>query len=216
MQIYYAVSYDTDDGAIHIDTDTDVGESDSGRRCIDVAANDWEWQEGDPARVEEACTVIYNACLAANKENVSTTFKFDGSYGNYSQVHPFMADYMRRFEELAAAGQYPYNDSFKGHVPGIAGPCEDTAIYLMQGQCTRYELEARLAEMRGMREIDAPPSEPERFSLIVHCGFFMGGTGYREWMNARLVDHNGYFAVLGKGKRTHGELLLGGKVLVRK
>jgi hypothetical protein len=142
------------------------------------------------------------------------TFEFDKNYDNYAQVHPFMGDYMRLFEELAAAGKYPYNDLFKGTIAGIEGPCENTAIYLTQGQRSRYELEARLAEMRGMKVISAPPAETTKYALIAHVGFYMGGTGYKEWMGARLVNYNGSFAVLPKGKRTRGEILLGGKVLV--
>ena len=58
---------------------------------------------------------------------------FSKDYKDLEQVGEFYPAYLAVYESLRAAGEYPYNDSFKGRIPGIEGPQEDTAIYLLQG-----------------------------------------------------------------------------------
>lgn len=154
------------------------------------------------------------------------SFTFNKKYDDHDQVAEFFPAYMAVYEEITGAGRYPYNDSFKGRIPGIEGPNEDTAIYLLQG--TRYlqelqvQIDAALAD--GCEPLDSLDIET-KFSRVIHYGFYMGGTGWQEWNDARLIPQDrpkqaaitgGIKAVLPKGKRTHGHFISGGKILVKR
>ena len=95
---------------------------------------------------------------------------WNNDYGDLSQVEGFYPAYLAVYEELRAAGQYPYNDSFKGRIPAIAGPREETAIYLLQKLRQLHKTEARLTEHRagGWRDFD--PAQlaggPTRFAGV--------------------------------------------------
>lgn len=148
---------------------------------------------------------------------------FNRNYRDHNQVAPFTEAYMARYDELTAAGKYPYNDSFRGHIPGIEGPDEDTAIYLLQGARHFFDWQTSVDEAMadGCAWFDTAPAEGTfvRFSRVIHVGFEMGGTGWREWNDARIVSVGEgravTLAVLPKGKRTKGHILCGGKVLVK-
>ena len=71
------------------------------------------------------------------------SWKFNGNYYDRVQVEEFYPAYLAVYEELKAAGKYPYNDLFNGRIPGIEGPDEDTAIYMLQGIRLVREREAR-------------------------------------------------------------------------
>ncbi|WP_156251010.1 hypothetical protein [Pseudactinotalea terrae] len=144
-------------------------------------------------------------------------FRFDRDYKNVEQVRPYMDAFLARYDELAQAGQYPYNDSFRGHIPGIEGPDEDTAIYLLQRLRDRDRLDAQREEFiaAGGFEVtvtDLAPGQVLR-GTVVHCGYFMGGTGWQQFESARLRAQNGSLTVIEKGKR-NGQWLHG-KVLIR-
>jgi hypothetical protein len=147
-----------------------------------------------------------------------TEFRFDKNYGNTEQVRHLMAAYLHRYEELRAAGKYPYNDSFKGHLGLTAESDEDTAIYLCQRlrqlDAVRVQFDAALAEGFQPIEYDAVAG-PIRGSVIEHS-FYVGGTGFRRFDDVRLVrsGRNG-LAVLAKGARTRGHILTGHGVLVK-
>lgn len=130
----------------------------------------------------------------------------------------FFPTYMAVYEEITAAGHYPYDSSFKGRIPGITGPSEDTAIYLLQGTRHLRELQVQIdaALADGCEPLDSLDVET-KFSRVIHYGFYMGGTGWQEWKNARLIPHDSgsIKAVLPKGKRTHGHYV-SGKVLVKR
>src|SRR5213595_936133 len=64
---------------------------------------------------------------------IDSGWRFNKDYRDYSQVEAFLPSFMARLQELEAAGKYRYNDSFKGHIPGIEGPSEDSAIFMLQG-----------------------------------------------------------------------------------
>lgn len=144
-----------------------------------------------------------------------STFVFDRNYNNKEQVRPFMGDYRRVRAELEAAGAYPYNASFMGRIPGIIGPNEETAIYLLQ---TLHEIDEMNEKVRaflasGGREVDEL-DEVVR-GTVVHYAFYSGGTGWVQYDQARLVPRGGRpHAVLPKGRRVNGHLLHG-KVLFR-
>lgn len=146
------------------------------------------------------------------------TYEFDRDYKNTEQVREFMPAFLAAFAEIDPSLSFAYNDQFLGKIPAIEGNSEKTAIYLLQTLKRLDELAARIAAMPALRECEHL-DEITKFSLIVHYGFYSGGTGYEEFMNARLVPSqaSGYpYMVLTKGKRTHGHLLTGGKVLVMK
>lgn len=148
------------------------------------------------------------------------TFVFDKNYNNLEQVAPFWDDYVKVFEEVTADGAYPYDDSFLGRIPGIEGDNEKTAIYLLQHTRHLKDLNAQVAAAYDNGYVDFEQSmvdeKPVRFSSIVNYGFYSGGTGWKQYDEARLLRlHNGTLAVLPKGKRTNGYYLSGGKVLVK-
>ena len=121
-------------------------------------------------------------------------------------VEPLYAAYLIRLEELQERGLFPYNDSFKGYLN--VGDDEDTAIYLCQ---TRHQREAEAAKLaafmaRGAVKItasDFAPGEVRR-GMAVMVGEYMGGTGYREHRDVRVLVNRGSLVALPKGKRTNG------------
>lgn len=148
------------------------------------------------------------------------TFVFDKNYDNLGQVAEFLSTYLAVHAEIVAAGHYPYDDSFKGRIPGIEGPNEDTAIYLLQGTRHIMELNSRIdaAVADGFVAILAEEvTGTTKYTGIVHYGFYSGGTGWNEWANARLVrlTEQRSTMVLPKGHRTHGSLVYG-KLLVKR
>lgn len=154
------------------------------------------------------------------------SFAFNRDYHDTEQVAAFLPAFLEVYEELRAAGKYPYNDSFKGRIPGIEGPDEDTAIYLLQTLKHLQDQDAKIAEYLadGFEHIESV-DEVTRFSGIVNYGFCVGGTGWREWERARLVPTRsprqraitgGIGGVMPKGARTRTIVLLGGKFLVKR
>lgn len=158
------------------------------------------------------------------KHDAEPQWRFNGNYQDLDQVAEFFAGYIAAFEALD--GAYPYNDLFKGRIPGIEGEHEDTAIYLLQGTRSLIDLFLQLAEARADGCVDLDElTEATKFSRIIEYGWYSGGTGFREWNDARLLPQTNprqaaitgpARAVLPKGKRTHGHLLSGGKVLVKR
>ena len=140
------------------------------------------------------------------------TWDFNRDYDDLGQVAEFYPAYLAVCEELTAAGEYPYNDSFKGRVPGIEGPREDTAIYLLQKTRHQREHDAKVAGYRadGWRDFD--PAEigagPVRFAGVVEHGF-ENGTGVRAWDGARVTRYHSSLAVLPARCRTRGHVVYG-------
>jgi hypothetical protein len=150
--------------------------------------------------------------------NAPAEFRFDRDYDNKGQVAEFLPEFLAVHAEITGADEFPYNDSFKGRIAGIAGPDEDTAIYLLQNLKALNELDAlvakRLAE--GYEEI-TELDKITKFKVVVHYGYYMGGTGWQQWPDARLVppgaaQYPKSWCVLPKGRRTNG-VLLQGKIL---
>lgn len=136
-------------------------------------------------------------------------FRFNKSYDDLAQVAPYLPAFLARLEELQAAGQYRYNDSFKGRIPGIEGPDEDTAIYLLQGLQRQQEQDAKVAGMvaDGYRRIEAL-TEIQRFDHVVLVPTRRMGGEWSEFREARIVPREGRpYGVLRKGKRTNGVLI---------
>jgi hypothetical protein len=121
-------------------------------------------------------------------------------------VRDFMPAYMTVRDELDAAGRYPYNADFVGRIPGLAGePDEDRGIYLLQTlhkmDAEREQLAAFLAA-GGYPAAEHDPTVPFR-GTVVETGFYVGGTGWREHHDARLLFRNGApYGILPPRRRT--------------
>lgn len=146
-------------------------------------------------------------------------FKFNRDYKDYGQVEQFVPAFMARLREIEAAGQYRYNDSFKGHIPGIEGPDEDTAIYLLQGLERRNRQDEKVAALlaAGYEHASTLDGTTKFERVVLYPTREMGGE-WAEYQDARLVPYESGEprAILPKGKRTHGHLVNGRAVLVKR
>jgi hypothetical protein len=142
---------------------------------------------------------------------------FNKDYGDYSQVEQFLPAFLARHAEIVAAGQYPYNDSFKGHLPGLEdSPSQDSAIYMLQGLKDRNEQDAREAALVAQGyEYVASVTGVQRFAHICLCPTGRMNGDWAEFREARLIgyDSGEPRAIIPKGKRTHGALISGRRVL---
>lgn len=129
-----------------------------------------------------------------------TLFAFDNNYDNHEQVRPYMADFLTVYAEITADGGFPYNDSFKGRIPGLADSTdkdEDTGIYLLQNLRRLDREQARREEFLAsggvvIAETVDDFTRKTRRGTLVHYGFYMGGTGWNEYPDARVtVDDQG-------------------------
>jgi hypothetical protein len=137
------------------------------------------------------------------------TFVFDKNYRNDEQVRPYMEAFLAVYPEVEAAGNgTAYNDSFRGLIPAIAGDDEDTAIYLLQTLRRLDQLAVQIEEFLADGGEEVTTLDKVRRGTVVHVGFYMGGTGWTQWDEARLLPRDGKpYAVIPKGKRTHGHTL---------
>lgn len=146
-----------------------------------------------------------------------SAFRFNKDYHDTEQVRQFMPAFLRRHAEIVASGKYTYNDSFKGHM-GIDDGDEDTAIYLCQTLKQLDEIDANVKDClaQGYRTVSACDfTETIKCKSIIRYGWYMGGTGWQEWQNARLVPvpNSRMLLILPRGKRTNG-IPVDDKVLV--
>lgn len=136
-------------------------------------------------------------------------------------VAPFFDAYMAVYDELQAAGQYPYNDSFIGRIPGIEGPDEHWAIYFLQVERSLRDMESKLAEAVAdgcvpIAADDLSADEQVRYERLVQYGWYMNGEGFFEYApGGRLTRFHSSLAVLPRGARTRGQLC-SGKVLIKR
>lgn len=132
---------------------------------------------------------------------------------NLSQVFPLLPAYLARLAELEAAGRYPYNDDFKGHLPGVAGKDEDTAIYRLQSLRGVHADAIKVNEAwdEGFRPLDPGTlsATPTKVRALVEFGWYMGGSGFRRSEEVRLVLYYGSVMVMAKRARTHGRMAQG-------
>lgn len=145
----------------------------------------------------------------------TTVFRFNTNYADTEQVRQFMPAYLRRYTELQDADEYPYNNSFRGHL-GVTGD-EDTAIYLCQRLRELDEISAKVSAALADGYIPVEKVDtPIRCSAVIHYGFYMGGTEWWEFTDVRLVPGpENRPAVLPKRARTRRVILVGGKVLAK-
>jgi hypothetical protein len=136
-------------------------------------------------------------------------FVFNGDYHDLAQIIPFIEDYWTICDELKAAGKRPYNDSFAGRIPGLAGalPCEETPIYLLGGLRHLVEGHDVLAEF--LEEGYVRLTEllvQERFASVVVFDQFYRPQRYEQ---ARVIPDPQHKPsnLLPKGRRTRGRHL---------
>lgn len=147
------------------------------------------------------------------------SWTWNKNYKDLGQVEEFYPAYLAVYEEVTASGGTPYNDLFKGRIPGIKGEREDTAIYMLQTLRKVREIEARVAELReaGWRDFDPAELEggPVRYAGVAEYMPCVGGMTWGKWADARLVRYgHSSVMVLPKGKRTNGQLVAG-RLLVK-
>jgi hypothetical protein len=147
------------------------------------------------------------------------SFTFNKNYHDKEQIMPWLPEFTALRDGMEANGKYPYNDCFKGKIPGIEGPHEDTAIYMLQCQYSiereKRKMATLRAEMQPLTKLDAPT----KFSRVVvyKAGHFVGGTGsFMSLDEARVIPNKDGrpLAVLPKGKRVNGYRVEGAEVLV--
>ena len=148
------------------------------------------------------------------------TFVFDKNYNNKEQVREWLPAFSEIREEMTARQEYPYNDSFVGAIPGLAGPNEVTGIYLLQCLYTIEEEQRRVAALYadGFKLLELL-SARKRFSHVAiwREGHYVGGTGKLNVYDDARVEPNVFGkprAVLPKGKR-NGYLVESAQVLVK-
>lgn len=147
---------------------------------------------------------------------MDTAWRFNRQYGDLSQVEQFLPAFLVVLAEIEAAGQYRYNDSFKGRIPGIEGAGEDTAIYLLQGLEAQRRQDDRVAALLddGYEHLSRLEETRKYAHVVLYPTTRMGGA-WAEYRDARLVANGSRpYAVLPKGKRTNGHLVAGRAVLV--
>jgi hypothetical protein len=177
---------------------------------LDPAGHLWVANSGADSLTE------YAAGATGDARPLATSFTLNKNYHDLEQVAEWLPAFSAVRDQITAAGRYPYNDSFKSRVPGITGPCEDTAIDLLQGLYRQREQTARVqrALAEGFEPIESVSGVERLAPVIVYHPDRSGE--WREYVDARLVrEHNpGQAAVIGpvhallpKGKRTRGVLI---------
>lgn len=137
-------------------------------------------------------------------------FTFNGNYDDKAQIEPFYDAYLAVYDEIRAAGRYPYNDSFKGRIAGLDAATskdEDSAIYMLQ---TLRDIKAMNSDLEGWRALGAvdvvadelsASAKPTAFKALIAYGFYVGGTGLKVYENVRLRRVGHGLQVIEKGKR---------------
>lgn len=123
-------------------------------------------------------------------------FVWDKNYGNTEQMRPHLADFLAVKKEITDAGKYPYNDSFKGRIQGLAESAdEDVGIYLLQRLADLDTLQGRIAKFLrdgGYRLAEQLPKTDGRGTLV-RTGWYTGGTGWGEYQHVKVtVDEHGH------------------------
>lgn len=146
-------------------------------------------------------------------------FVWDRSYHNLDQVKPYRAGYDAVYAELKAADKYPYNESFKGRIPGLAGSSnEDTGIYMLQ---VARDLDDDLAkratfEAEGgvpVEDLDLAEGVEVRGTLVL-CGQYSHGRGWQPVGPVRLQRRGNDWFFKQRGQRL-ARRFFGGKLMFK-
>jgi hypothetical protein len=161
----------------------------------------------------------------------TTLFTFNGDYRDLAQVIPFVDAFWTLYDELRAAGQYPYNACFTGRIPGLEHldrpDGENTGVYLLQKLRDLVEGCERVGELEkaGYQRIRSLPpvrrgsvtdcrvpfediAVVDRFYRISHYpkGRVLVGQG-GTFFAGKSVQRGELLGVLAKGARTRGRRL---------
>lgn len=139
---------------------------------------------------------------------------WNNDYKDLEQVAEWLPGFTAIRDEITGNGGYPYNDDFKGKIPGILGEREDTAIYLLQKLYRQRKMDARLAAWlaNGWQPVGTLPAVT-KFARVILYQPADGRDKWHEYEDARLVPETNprqvevtgrISALLPKGKRTHG------------
>lgn len=118
--------------------------------------------------------------------------------------------YLDVYRELKAANKYPYNDRFTGLIPAIADLSDheqESYIYLCQKRRHNEERTARIwQDMDAGAVLLAEGEATRRFERVIFHDY--GNSSRREYEGARVLFRRGkVWAILPKGKRSHGKLV---------
>lgn len=134
-------------------------------------------------------------------------WRFNGDYRDLGQVSEFLDDYLAVYDELEAAGKYPYNAAFFGRIPGLEhcdrDDGENTAVYLMQTirhWADHLDRRGELIDAGYARIAAISPGEVRR----VNRAAVVGPHTLKEYPDARLMaDETGrVVGILPKRART--------------
>lgn len=134
---------------------------------------------------------------------------FNGDFQDLAQIIPFIKAYWTVYDELKAAGKYPYNSCFEGRIPGLedALPREETPIYLLQQLRGLVEGHDRLAQIldAGYWRLTELAAQQRFASVVVFDQFYAA----KRYDDARVIpdEHQRPSGLLPKGKRTRGRRL---------
>lgn len=124
--------------------------------------------------------------IQAAQATSATPFAWNNSYDDTEQMRPYLDDFNRLHDELEAAGKYPYNDSFKGKIPGVMDAPnprhEDTGIYMLQRLRDQDEITRKEQQFLNSDGFELDLSQPFEHGpgTLVITRFYSGGTGYSE------------------------------------
>lgn len=150
-----------------------------------------------------------------------TRFVFNRNYQDLDQVAHLWDAYQARYQELTAAGRYPYDADFKGAIDGLDADDknEDTAIYLLQSTRRAHEFDARVQDLhfRGFTAPElSPTTKPDtvvetRYTQValIRRIYQHGRDGEIQVLDAaRVRTRNGrVIEVMPKGARTRGHTI---------
>lgn len=136
-------------------------------------------------------------------------------YRDRTQVAPFWDAYLARLSELEAAGRYPYNDDFRGHIGADGREDEDFLIYMCQKERHIRDTESKVADRLAAGFVPLTGDHEEgKYAAVAEYAFYHDESGFREYRDVRLVRRHGHLIVLPRRARTRGYLLTG-SVLVK-
>jgi hypothetical protein len=145
------------------------------------------------------------------------SWEWNGAWDE-EQVAEFLPAFEIEHAKITARGEYPYNDSFLGLIPGIAGEYESRAIYLLQGLRRKRAQQVRVAELvaNGYAVVDALSGTTKYRHVVLVPTSRMGGE-WAEYEEARIVpiEEGKPAYVIPKGKRTRGTMIAGRMVLAQ-
>ena len=143
-------------------------------------------------------------------------FVWDNDHENNEQVRPYYAAYLVERERVIAAHGFPRIYAFKGSIPELEGPNEETAIYMLGVMHDLDEVKVKVDEFVAAGAVDAGTLERGREyrGTVARHGWHMGGAGgWTMFESARVVSYGAdQVLVTEKGKK-QGYIQMNAKTL---